>query len=97
MAKNAMVIPAHPPYSPDLTSSDCYIFGDITGLFRGESFKTGERLLSAADGILRSLEKSTLTRIFFGWMRRPERCIETNGDHVRQPKINSLVVIGFKR
>jgi hypothetical protein len=45
--RNAMAIAAHPHYSPDLTPSDFYLFGDVKGLLRGESFGTGERLLSA--------------------------------------------------
>jgi histone-lysine N-methyltransferase SETMAR len=59
-----MVIAAHPPYSPDLAPSDFFLFGHVEGLLRGESFEAGERLLSAVEGILRSLEKWTLTKVF---------------------------------
>jgi hypothetical protein len=54
----------------------------VKGLLRGESFETGEQLLSAVEGILRSLEKSTLTKVFLEWMKRAERCIQTDGDYV---------------
>jgi histone-lysine N-methyltransferase SETMAR len=53
MGHNEMVIAAHPPYSPDLAPSDFYLFGHMKGLLRGEPFETGERLLSAVEGILR--------------------------------------------
>jgi hypothetical protein len=69
----------------------------VNGLLRGESFETGEQLLSWVDSIYGSLEKWTLTKVFLAWMRRLERWIETGGDYVAQPKINMLVVIGFKR
>jgi hypothetical protein len=64
MTRNEMVIAAHPPYSQDLAPSDFYLFGHVKDLFRGESFETGERLLSAVEGILGSFEK-WLSRRFF--------------------------------
>jgi hypothetical protein len=64
IAWTAMVIAAHPPYSPDLAPYDFYLFGHVRGLLRGESFETGERLLSAIEDILKSLEKATLTKDF---------------------------------
>jgi hypothetical protein len=64
MAWNAMVIAAHPPYSLDLASSDFYLLGHVKGLLRGRSFEAGERLLSAVEGIFRSFEMWTLTKVF---------------------------------
>jgi hypothetical protein len=64
MAQNAMVIAAHAPYSLDLAPSDFYLFGHVKGLLWGESFETGEQLLSAVEGILRSLQQWTLTKVF---------------------------------
>jgi histone-lysine N-methyltransferase SETMAR len=49
MAGNAMLITAHPPYSPDLAPSDFYLLGDVKGLPRGKSFEAGQRLLSAVE------------------------------------------------
>jgi hypothetical protein len=53
MAPNAMVVGIHPPYSLDLAPSDFYLFGDVKGLVRGESFETTEQLLSAVEDIVR--------------------------------------------
>jgi hypothetical protein len=64
MSRNAMVITIPLPCSPDLAHSDFYLFGHVKGLLRGESFQTEERLFSALDGIFRSLEKSTLMKVF---------------------------------
>jgi hypothetical protein len=73
---------ANIPYSLILAPSDFYLFGHGSGLLRDESFETGEGVLSAVEGILRFLEKWTLTRVFLESMKRPERCIETDGDCV---------------
>jgi hypothetical protein len=82
MAGNAMVIAAHPPYSPDLAPSYFYLLGHVKSLLRGESFEAGERLLSAVEGISRSFEKWTLMKVFLEWMTRAERYTEINDDHV---------------
>jgi hypothetical protein len=49
--RNEMVLAAHPPYSPEMAPSDFYIFGHVESLPRGESLGTGQRLLSAVEGI----------------------------------------------
>jgi hypothetical protein len=82
MTQNAIVVAAHPPHSPDLAPSDFYLFGHVKGLLRGESFETGERLLSAVEDFFRSLEKSTLSRDFIEWMRTLEQYLESDGDEV---------------
>jgi histone-lysine N-methyltransferase SETMAR len=86
MAGNAVVIAAHPPYSPDLAPSDFYLLGHVRGLLRGESFEAGERLLSAVEGILGSFEKWTLVKVVLEWVTRVERYIEINGDYVAKLK-----------
>jgi hypothetical protein len=60
MAQTAMVVAAHPAYSPDLTPSDFYLLGHVKGLLRGESVEAGERLLSAVE------------KVFLEWMTRLE-------------------------
>jgi hypothetical protein len=36
MARNAIAITAHPPYSPDLAPSAFYLFGHVKGVLREE-------------------------------------------------------------
>jgi histone-lysine N-methyltransferase SETMAR len=64
MARKAMVIAGHPPYSPDLAPSDFYLLGHVEGLLKGWSFEAGERLLSAVEDILGCSEKRTLMTVF---------------------------------
>jgi hypothetical protein len=45
MARNEMVITAHPPYSPDLAPSGFYLFGPVKNLFMGLSFETGALII----------------------------------------------------
>jgi hypothetical protein len=57
MARNAIVIEAHLSYSPDLAPFESYLIDHVKGLFRRESFASGEQLLSAVEDILEFLEK----------------------------------------
>jgi hypothetical protein len=93
----AIAFAANVSYLPGLAPSDFSLFRHMKGRLRGESFETGERLLSVVEDIFGSLEKSPLTKVFLEWMTRLERCIEINGDYVWYPQMNILVVIGFKR
>jgi hypothetical protein len=54
----------------------------MKGRFGRESFKTGGRLLSAAERGFACLEKRTLTKVFLEWMRRLEQYVETHSDYV---------------
>jgi hypothetical protein len=68
MARNAMIIAAHPPYSPDLAPSDFYLLGHVRGLL-GEGHS---RLGSECHRRSRAFSgpsKSELWRRFFssGW------------------------------
>jgi hypothetical protein len=63
-AQTGMRMATHTPYSPDLAPSDFYLFGHMKGPLRGESFETGEDLLSAIQVIAGWFEKSVLSKAF---------------------------------
>jgi hypothetical protein len=92
-----MEIAVHPRYSPNLAPSGFHLLGHVKCLLSGESSETGERLLSAVEGILGSLENAILTKAFLEGMKRLERCIEVDGDDVGYGQINILGMLGFKR
>jgi hypothetical protein len=35
---------AHPPYSPDLTLSDCHLFGPLKAALRGRQFTSDQEV-----------------------------------------------------
>jgi hypothetical protein len=65
MEENGMGRTDNPPYSPDLAPSDFYLFGDGKSKLSGTTFDERRDLLSALEAFLRSIEKSTLDRVFF--------------------------------
>jgi hypothetical protein len=57
-----------PPYSPDLTPSDSYLFRDVKRGLAVLSFEVADQLLAAAEGVLEGIEKVTLQAAFSsGW------------------------------
>jgi hypothetical protein len=47
----------HPPYSPDLASSDFDLFGYVKRYTTGLSFENADQLLAAVEGVLEGIEK----------------------------------------
>jgi hypothetical protein len=71
----------HPPYSPDLASSDFYLFGYVKRCLAGLSFNDADQLLAAVQGVLEGTEKVTLQAVFLEWMGRLRKCVATNGEY----------------
>jgi hypothetical protein len=72
----------HPPYSPDLASSDFYLFGYIKQLLVEHELPDRGAFLEAVRHILEGIKKVTLDRFFLAWMERFERWIKTSGEYV---------------
>jgi hypothetical protein len=49
MEENGMAKAPHRSYSPDLESSDFYLFGHMKPCLRGQSFKSADKLFSAIE------------------------------------------------
>jgi hypothetical protein len=72
----------HPPYSPDLASSDFYFFGYIKQLLLGCEFTDRDSLLQGIRDILEGIEKATLEGVFCNWMERLHQSIVMSGEHL---------------
>jgi hypothetical protein len=80
---NRMKSAPHPPYSPDLTPSDFYLFGYVKRCLAGPSFEDADadQLLAAIEGVLEDIDKVTLQAAFLEWMDRLRKSIATNGEY----------------
>jgi histone-lysine N-methyltransferase SETMAR len=72
----------HPPYSPDLASSDFYLFGYLKDRLQGQHFQDLDQLFDAITALTGTIEKVTWQRVFLEWMERLRRCIHTNDKHI---------------
>jgi hypothetical protein len=55
--ENRMKSAPHPPYCPDLTPSDFYLFGYVKRCLAGLSFEEANQHLAVVEGVLEGIEK----------------------------------------
>ena len=48
----------HPPYSPDLTSSDYYLFADLKRMLQGKRFGSNEEVIAETEAYFETKDKS---------------------------------------
>jgi histone-lysine N-methyltransferase SETMAR len=73
---------AHPPYSPDLASSDFYLFGKLKEQMAGSEFESAEDFLGMIRWLANSILREELESVFQEWERRLEEGIRNGGDDV---------------
>ena len=71
----------HPPYSPDLHTSDFHLFGPLKESLKGVKFENYE---DVQQQFLRAADKDLYAAGFSRLVERWERCIELQGDYVEK-------------
>jgi hypothetical protein len=72
----------YPPYSPDLTFCNFYIFGYVKESLTGREFADREELFATVTSILNGIKKMTLEQVFLTWMNCLARCNATNREYI---------------
>ena len=71
----------HPPYSPDLTPCDFFVFPSVKKKLRGKRFESAEAAVAAfVDGI-ESMPASAWRECFEKWFWRMQLCIDSAGEY----------------
>jgi hypothetical protein len=70
------------PYSPDLASSDFFLFGYVKGKLMGHRAETPSELLVRIRVILAEIPRETLNAVFLEWMERLQKCVQVDGEYV---------------
>ena len=71
----------HPPYSPDLTPCDYFLFPKLKGTIKGTRFEGVEDIKSNVTSFLKRITKEDFAECFQAWRRRMEKCTEVQGDY----------------
>jgi transposase len=82
-AENGLQLATHQPYSPDLASSDFFLFGYVKDRLQGIVFASREELLAGIREVLDGISPGTLPRVFEHWMERLEWVSQNNGEYYR--------------
>jgi hypothetical protein len=75
---------SHPPYSPDISPADFYLFGHLKSFLRGQTLRSLEHLKAVVDSFLADITPDLLQRVFYAWMRRCSLVISLGGEYVRK-------------
>jgi histone-lysine N-methyltransferase SETMAR len=82
--ENRLRLTPHPPYSPDPTPSDFFLFSYVKERLKGMVFPSYEELLDAIGKVVTGIESETLTAAFEHWMERLEWMSKNNGYYYPQ-------------
>jgi hypothetical protein len=71
----------HPPYSPDISPSDFYLFGKVKEALIGQEIPDEVGLLDAVTEILGGISGAELQAVFQDWIERVQKVIEADGGY----------------
>ena len=76
----------NPPYSPDLSLCDFFLFPKLKKQLRGIRFNDDNEMLTALEQAIDSLTKEDLKNCLEDWLIRMHKCIDAEGQYFE--KIN---------
>jgi transposase len=79
LAKQETMVLPQPPYSPDLTQADFFLFQKLKSTLKGQRKEN-----SLED--LRAIPKNTFQDCFWKWKKRWEWCINSQGEYFEGDK-----------
>jgi hypothetical protein len=71
-----------PPYSPDISPCDFFLFGDLKTRLTGQEFERMEELQQRVDGLLAEVAPDLMQRVYENWIERLNQVVHTDGDCV---------------
>jgi histone-lysine N-methyltransferase SETMAR len=71
----------HPPYSPDLSPCDFWVFGYLNHCLAGRVCDDDVALKESVSEILMSIEPDVFIRVFKEWKDRLRQCIDQGGGY----------------
>ena len=72
----------HPPYSPDLATSDFFLFSKLKKELRGQRYDDDDELMLAVEGFCKGHDSAFYREGLEALPRRWTKCIESQGDYV---------------
>ena len=80
MKKQICVID-HPPYSPDLSPCDDFLFPKLKTAMKGAFYNDFLTIQAAATQVLKNIPKTEFKKSMDKLVDRSKRCFELNGSH----------------
>ena len=71
----------HPPYSPDLSPCDFFLFPRLKKMLSGNKYKYRSSLGSAIYQCLQQIPKDEYLSAFRDWVKRLQKCVSVKGEY----------------
>ena len=81
LATKQITMLEHPAYSPDLASSDFFLFPKIKEVMKERHFDDIDDIRSNTTEALKAIPQNQFQNCFEGWARRWHRCIAFQGEY----------------
>lgn len=85
--KERVVVLPHPPYSPDLSPCDFYLFLKLKKHLSGRRYRSRSSLGSAIHQFLNGISKKEYANVFRKWIQRLKKCVAVKSDYFEGMKI----------
>ena len=72
----------HPPYSPDLSPCDFWLFGRLKEFLKGNRFQTEKELFDKVQEFLNLIKKDEISKVYEEWIERLHKVIELQGEYI---------------
>ena len=79
--KEKVKVIKHPPYSPDLSPCDFFLFSRLKKMLSGRRYQTKSALGSAIRQCLKQIPRADYSDAFRQWILRLEKCKSVRGEY----------------
>jgi hypothetical protein len=74
----------HPPYSPDLSPCDFWLFGMLKGILKDQEFHSRDEIEEAITMAWNDLTSDKVQSVFHNWMNRLRWVTEYGGEYMTE-------------
>ena len=81
LASEKVKVLYHPPYSPDLSPRDFFLFPRLKKMLSGNKYMSRSSLGSAIYQCLQQIPKEDYLSAFCDWVKRLQKCVSVKGEY----------------
>ena len=81
LASEKVKVLNHPPYSPDLSPCDFFLFPRLKKMLSGNKYTSRSSLSSAIYQCLQQIPKEDYLSAFRDWVKRLQKCVSVKGEY----------------
>jgi hypothetical protein len=76
------ILMPQPPYSPDLTPYDFFLFGHLEQHLEGKRFTREDKVIPAVTRVFDKIPLQTFQNVMDDWQHRLRKCIQPGGEYL---------------